>query len=103
MTANELPWFKTFTFSLQMSDMWTEKMLYNVSAYIYTNIFCSHLPCFYQVGSSAGSDQVPRSHPGKLVPKWHKLFAGLEQRTAYVRSWGQSYYDQGPTKTVDNF
>lgn len=100
MTAYELPWFKTFTFSLQVSDMWTEEMLYNPSVYIYKNIFVFIYPVSTKL---AQMPRVPSCHPGKLVPERHKLFAGLEQGTASVRSWGQSYYDQGPNKTVDNF
>lgn len=36
--------------------------------------------------------------PRKLAPPtWHQHFAGLEQRTSYVRGWGQGYDDQEET------
>lgn len=63
------------------------------------------IPLFHHGGSRAGSEPVSNpsslydrqgfgSRPGKLVSEWHKLFPGLEPRTAHVRGWGQDYPDQ---------
>lgn len=49
-----------------MSDMWTEKMLYNVSAYIYTNIFCF----IYPVSTKLAQVLVQTKYPDLIQENW---------------------------------